>query len=362
MNKAKPSGKQWSASFTQAEKNRVRVHGGLLTMELELSLRCDLRCIYCYSEAGAPRRNELDHAEILDAIDQAVALGARRIIVLGGGEPLLYPGLLEVISRIRSQGAAAELFTNGMSLTHDMAVAFRSLGVALVVKMNSLREETQDLLAGRKGAFKAIRSALGTLREAGYPSPETPLGAQTVVCRQNLDELPEMWMWLRDQGVVPYFETMTLQGRAKQHPELTVSPEEIYALFQELSRIDKQRYGFDWTPRLPIAGYSCDRHEYSCTVTSTGIVQPCPGIDLAVGDIREASLREILENSPVIADLRDIRRRIRGECGRCPEKAECYACRGSAWQLTGDYLASDPLCHRVCEKESTAKAGAARPA
>jgi len=342
-----PHGRQHTAAaFSAEEKARIRLEGGLLTMELELSRRCDLRCIYCYSEAGTAPDHELSFEEIADAAGQAVALGARRVIVLGGGEPLLYPRLLEVISLIRVQGAAVELFTNGVTLTVDTARAFRSLNVSLVVKMNSLREHVQDALAGRAGTFKAIRSALEMLGEAGYPGPDAPLGAQTVVCRQNLDELPEMWIWLRDRGITPYFETLTLQGRARQHPELEVESADIQALFQNLSRIDRERYGYTWEPRLPVAGYCCDRHEYSCTVTSTGNVQPCPGIDLTVGNIRETPLGEILRKSPVIADLRHIRQRIRGTCADCAEKDACYGCRGMAWQVSGDYLASDPLCPR----------------
>ncbi|MFV9645436.1 MAG: hypothetical protein ACNYWU_06395, partial [Desulfobacterales bacterium] len=34
------------------------------------------------------------------------------------------------------------------------------------------------------------------------------------------------------------------------------------------------------------------------------------------------------------------------------EKAEyCYGCRGAAYQLTGDYLASDPLCWKNIDRQ-----------
>lgn len=345
MSSAMPA-KQWSATFSPEEKAQVLGSGGLLTMELELSRRCDLRCVYCYSEAGDAPENELSQREIESVIDQAVSLGARRIIVIGGGEPLLYPHLADLLRYIRSRGAAAELFTNAVTMNALTARMLASLGVSVVVKMNSLREDVQDALAGKKGTFGAIRSALGELTGAGYPGPGLPLGAQTVVCRQNLDELPCLWTWLRDRGIVPYFETLTLQGRARKHPELAVSASEIHALFRELSRIDQRRYGHRWEPRPPVAGYSCDRHEYSCTVTSRGDVQPCPGIDLAVGSIRESSLAAILASSSVIADLRDVRSRLKGACGECPDNRSCYGCRGMAWQATRDYLSEDPLCPR----------------
>jgi hypothetical protein len=54
--------------------------------------------------------------------------------------------------------------------------------------MNSLRPEVQDILAGKKGASSAIRDGLTQLMEAGYPTQDLPMGAQTVICRQNLEE------------------------------------------------------------------------------------------------------------------------------------------------------------------------------
>jgi radical SAM protein with 4Fe4S-binding SPASM domain len=315
-------------------------------MELELSHACDLRCIYCYAESGAALRDELTLEELIDAADQAKALGARKIIVLGGGEPLNSPHLVPLLEHLHGIGVAIELFTNGVRLTRDMAELLGTLHVAVVIKMNSFREDVQDLLAGRPGAFKAIHNGLENLLSAGYPGPGRLLGAQTVICRHNLDELPHMWRWLRTQGIVPYFESITLQGRARQHPELLVEAEELQDVLERLARLDAQEFAISWRPHPPVAAFCCDRHEYSCTVTATGAVLPCPGVDIEVGSIRLAPLGQILATSDVIRDLRNIRSMIKGACRECDLAGECYGCRGMAYQATGDYLASDPLCRR----------------
>jgi len=44
--------------------------------------------------------------------------------------------------------------------------------------------------------------------------------------------------------------------------------------------------------------------------------------------------------------LRHFRENIKGPCAQCELSETCYGCRGTAWQLTGDALASDPLCWR----------------
>jgi len=334
----------WGSSFSPAEIEDARRQGRLLSMEIELTRRCNLRCLYCYAAAGEKLENELDFEEICDAIAQAAALGARRIIVLGGGEPLVYGRLPELLDFIHGQGLGIDLFTNGALLTKDMAELFLALNVHPVVKMNSLQPEVQDLLAGRKEVFNDIRRGLELLRSAGYPAPELPLGVQTVICRQNYDELSDMWLWIRERGLIPYFETLTLQGRAREHEDLLVAPEELRSLFETLAKLDRERFDIHWVPRPPIAGLCCARHLYTCTVTVTGEVLPCPGVAIAVGNIRSATLADILAQSPVIHDLRNIRERIKGACRVCEDRDICYGCRGMAFQATGDYLAADPLC------------------
>ena len=337
-------GEHWGLEFSQEEIAEARAKNGLLSMELELSRACNLRCIYCYAGSGLPLQNELTLEEIYSAIDQAVALGARKIIILGGGEPLLYRDLFKVIDYIQAQGVTADLFTNGMLITPEKARALYERQVSVVIKMNSRNPEVQDLLAGQPGAFAAIDKGLQNLLAAGYPDEEHTLGVETIVCRQNFDELPDLWIWARKQGIIPYVEMMTLQGRATEHPELEVPMTEIRALFEQLARIDAEHFGNLWTPHPPLAASQCARHEYSCTVTSIGDVQPCPGVSVTAGNIREHSLVEILGQSKPIQELRNIRKMIKGRCGECVFGEYCYGCRGHAYQVTGDYLAEDPLC------------------
>ena len=337
-------GEQLGMEFSPEEIAKAKEENGLLSLELELSRVCDLRCIYCYAASGVALVNEMNLDLILNVIDQAVALGAKKIIVLGGGEPLIYPHLFEVLEYIRAKDLICDLFTNGQTLRDATAKRLFELGVGVVLKMNSRVPEVQDFLGGRKGCFAAIEKGFEALKKAGYPSQECSLGIETVICRQNYEELPELWRWARYQGIAPYVEAMTMQGRASEHKELEVSPAEIKTLFEELARIDRDEFLCDWQPHPPLAASHCARHEYSCTVTAVGDVQPCPGVNVAVGNIGENSLADILLKSPVIKDLRNIRSKIKGQCGECDNGDHCYGCRGHAYHVTGDYLAEDPLC------------------
>lgn len=323
--------------FKTAAENR------LLTMEIEFSLRCNFRCPYCYVPTARDLATELTPPEIRDVLIQARNLGARRIIILGG-EPSIYPHIRGMIDFIRKNDMDAEMFTNGTGVTPDFASWLFERKVRVVLKMNSFDPVLQDRLTGRPGSWKIIRNALNHLKSAGYPSENTFLAVSTIICRQNYHELARLWCWLRDQGIAPYFEIITPQNNAKANPWLSVDPLALKEIFESLAAIDRDRYGRTWDIQPPLVGNRCLRHQFSCLVTAAGNVTPCVGVTLSLGNIRRFPLKQIIETSPVLKNLKNYRQTIKGPCGQCEKADGCYGCRGAAYQMTGDYLASDPLC------------------
>lgn len=331
------------SEFTREDIAEAVRQKRLLSLEVEFSLRCNYRCRYCYLGDGAPARPELTTAECRDVIRQARELGARKIIVLGG-EPMIYPQIWEMLDFIRELGLTVEIFTNGTCVTADAARRLFAGGAHVVLKMNSFDEAVQDELAGFKGAYRNIQDAFRNLRAAGFPAAGHPMAVSTVISAVNLGELPRLWQWLRDQDISPYFEVITPQGNARRNLRLEASMEEIRRLFEELSCIDRTRYGIAWEPQPPLVGNKCLRHQFSCLVNAFGDVMPCVGVTLPVGNVRTRRLAAILDESEVIEDLRHYPETIQGPCSACTKASACYGCRGAAFQLTGNYLASDPLC------------------
>lgn len=330
----------------QAIAEAVR-HGRLLSMEIEFSLRCNFRCPYCYVPQEDQLKNELSPAEIRDTILQAKSLGARKIIILGG-EPSIYPHTLELIRFIRDEGLEVEMFTNGSGVTAPFARQLYDMQVRVVMKMNSFDAALQDQLSGHPGAHRIIHNALDYLKAAGYPSKDHFLAVSSIICRQNIAELPQMWQWLREQGIAPYFEVITPQSNARSNDWLYVEPMELERFFRQIADLDRRLFGQQWDIQPPLVGNKCMRHKFSCLVNAQGFVMPCVGVTIPLGNIRQQPLAQILAGSQVLKDLKDHRHTIKGACHECDRAEECYGCRGAAYQLTGDYLASDPLCWRNC--------------
>ena len=335
----------YNLEFTEQEIREAVAADRLLSMEIEFSRICNFRCSYCYVPDRSECLNELSREEIKDVILQAKALGARKIIILGG-EPSIYPHLVEMLRFLGREGLEIEMFTNGSGINTDLAAVLAEEKVRVVLKLNSRDEATQDRLAGKKGAFQIINTALATLRQAGYPAADQFLAISTVICRQNIAELPALWQWLREENIEPYFEVITPQANALDNIWLSVDSGELKELFTGLSARDRERVGRDWEPQPPLVGNKCMRHQVSCVVTATGDVTPCVGVTIALDNIRNNKLAHILKHSEVINNLKNYRNMIKGVCRTCEKAEECYGCRGAAYQMTGDYLASDPTCWR----------------
>jgi len=336
------------AGFTLEEIQAASAAGQLLTMEIECSRVCNFQCPYCYQDVET--QNELTFDELCQLVEQARDLGAKGIIILGG-EPMIYPRIFEVIAFIRRQGMKVELFTNGSNITAGNAQRLLELEVKVVLKMNSRNAGRQNRLCGIPHAHQVINDAFENLKKAGYGGDGQPMAVSSVVSAVNIDELDEMWEWLRDQRIDPYFEMITPQGNATENDWLYVEPKQVEELFARFSASDEKRFGEGWKPQPPLAGERCMRHQFSCYVDALGEVMPCVGVDISIGNIRETPLRRILHDSEVMQDLRNHLEQIKGPCAACDEREGCYGCRGAAYQLTGDYLASDPLCWKNIGKK-----------
>ena len=87
---------------------------------LQLVEECNLRCTMCYEwgETGAYHDKPTLAALDLDVALRVVrdCLPARPYFELFGGEPLLHPGIWEIISTIRAAGCELAFPTNGTLL------------------------------------------------------------------------------------------------------------------------------------------------------------------------------------------------------------------------------------------------------
>jgi len=332
-----------------------RDSGKLLTMRLETSRICDLRCIYCNNAAGVPLPNEISFPVIQGAIREARALGAESVVIIGGGEPMLYPHIKELVRYISALRLIPVLITNGSQLTDDLCAFLCDHDASILLKCDSLNRETQDLLAGKAGAHAEIMRALGRLMRGNFASGapgSLRIGLSFVVTRINYDDILPVWQFCRDHALFPNFEEFIPRGRgATNYQDLFLDNRRVLALKEKLLELDRTKYGYDWLVHTPLPGHGCLQTMCSIHITSFGRVQPCPDIDVSSANIRDSSIEEII-SSPFFRLSRNLEKHLRGKCGSCEHGLICIGCRGNAFSVglaqgmsPEDALCSpDPLC------------------
>ena len=196
-------------------------------IDFSLTERCNLRCRHCIT--FAPQRTEAGTARslpafLLDRLRGPFAFAGYYGFV-HGGEPLIAPGLFDVLDAIRAarsgRPAVVHLLTNGLLLTERMTRRLVDAGVrSISVSLDGATAETNDAIRDG-GRFEAIvanlRGAVEVRRAAGA---DLRLGISTVVMRENVGELEALadlaagvgvdWIKLEEAVPVNAFATRSL--------------------------------------------------------------------------------------------------------------------------------------------------------
>lgn len=362
-------------TYDAADAYRARDDNRLLAIRLETNRSCNLRCRYCYAEGGERLQDELSYGFLTDLIRQAHDLGAQSIVVIGGGEPTLHPQFLELIAFISKLGMVPMIFTNMTTATRDLADHLYDNNASIMGKLDSLRPEVQNYLAGREGAFDEMQRGLHNLMDAGFANPRDPhrlrLGVSFVSNRMNVNEIEGIWSFCRRNSIFPNMEVLTPTGRAKENlADQGLETEEIQAYKSRLLDIDRAFYGFDWLPYTPLTASGCLQHLYSLYITIEGNVRPCaptkfdehPALrqdGVYPHNVRLRTLRAIYDD-PLFRYVREIDRHLEGKCSGCQHLDECIGCRGYSYAV-GVNEGKDP-CAALrgeclqCSKENLSEA------
>lgn len=304
--------------------------GELLYLSVAVTTTCNFRCSFC-SKAGQEPLH-LDSKLLYSVLQEAIELGLTKV-EFTGGEPLLYPGILDLIEDLRGQGITTLLVTNGSTICQSTAERLARAEAMVAVSLSTLNAQKFDDLTGTKSQFPRVLNAVHLLRRAGFGNKRVPLLAvQSVASRETVDEIPALQEWAEVRGCL-FILNRPIPVGAMDMSSL-ISPEVLKELLGPQARVP---FSLD-SP--------CNRLSVGCYIGSDAIIRPCPCIDIHAGSLYEETLTSIWENSPVMIENRDIHARLQGNCRLCEENTRCYGCRGMAYAVFGDITAPDPGCFR----------------
>ncbi len=313
--------------------------------------RCNLNCKHC-SISEEPE-GELTTDEGFGIIEAAAKLGHVKF-AFTGGEPLLRPDIYELIEYASGFDMQVVMATNGTLITEEVAKKLRAAGLERAAISIDGLGQAHDHFRGVDGAFSAALRGLEACRKAGLK-----VQLFSMVTNYNYSELPGIIRFADMMGLWRiYLIYLIAVGRGKEISDACLSPEENMKFFDFV--LEKQLGVKVWLKPICNPQYWAylrstglvDGEEpqfRGCTagisrfhIFPNGDVTPCAYLPVRAGNVREAGLLDIVEESEVFRALRA--RELKGRCGRCKYREICGGCRSRAYALSGDYLAEDPVC------------------
>ena len=120
-------------------------------IQLHPSLRCNLRCKHCYSSSAPEYKTELNADLVNHFLDYAKEYDFNTLSV-SGGEPFMYGGLENVLTKSKQLGFKNLAASNGMLFKSSKAKRVLSLIDVLAISIDG-NEEIHDNIRGMNGAF-----------------------------------------------------------------------------------------------------------------------------------------------------------------------------------------------------------------
>ncbi len=302
----------------------------MLNPAMELGTNeCPWNCDFCFTESsinpqGRKHRltNELSLERRFRLIDEAEALGTKSINFAGAGEPTIEPNFWILLERMRERSITPIIYTEAsLKLQNkDFVSRLFDSGATVVVKMNSLfNPEYQDkVLRGvrpkpgvpTRSYSEGRKKALELLLEAGFAkSVPTRLAFDTIICRENVSEIEQIHRYARAQNIFVIFVNYLPSGRTSDGHTSAITWDEQHTIFKRLAEIDRNEFKIDHASHFPYSGgVPCTIRGLGLFVKIQGQVFDCPGETIALGNLKEKSLKEIWTKA------REIARNFNGEC------------------------------------------------
>ena len=331
------------------------------TLTLSITGSCNLACRHCWVDAGTDTAAGHAPEQLLRRlIGEFAGIGGTGIRFTGG-EPLVHPGWLGLVSLTRTTGfGSISLQTNAMLITDNEVSALRDLdfpGLAIQVSLDGAAAQTHDLVRGN-GAHTAALEGIRRLVAGGLGPRLTIFFTEM---RHNLAELPAL-LELADQLSIGAVTAGTLVRCGRAAEPAAVVPPDPGQFLELLDRYDcdplfRERYDRIGTVAALEWRHAAIRTE-CCTfvenpyLTPDGTLFPCllcHAPQFSVPGVFEKGLAvAFTEGAPLWSSLRQTSRSrtdALAGCLDCPERPACAGgCMGRAWGSCGDLQAPDDRC------------------
>ena len=267
-----------------------------ITLQFELTGKCNLACKHCYNRSGDSDRETLMTPEKWCELSrQVVKDGGIFQCIISGGEPLLLGDkLFDIMDILHDDGTSFVVISNALLLTKEKVQRFTKYRFFwFQISIDGSTAEIHDNFRGLKGSFeKACNGAL-EISDAGIP-----LVIAHTVTPANISKMEDMVQLSYKLGANSIILGEVLpSGRAYENSEIILNDEQKNFMYAQIEELGQKYQGKITIQRSASLKAQMDR--YVAEVNSGSIIRPNGDFRIdcmapfTIGNVLEKSVKEI---------------------------------------------------------------------
>ncbi|MBI3667920.1 MAG: radical SAM protein [Acidobacteria bacterium] len=317
------------STLMQELNDKALALGVPLSVQLDVTYRCNERCIHCYLDHDD--HGEMTTAEMKSVLDELAEAGVF-YLTLSGGEILMRMDFFEILAYARALMFSVKLKTNGFMIKEKQADRIRNLGVESVqISIYSHRPEVHDGITKLPGSLKRSVDAVRFLMSRGLK-----VIVANALMRQNMNDYAGVKALARELGAECTIDpTITPKMDGDESIlALRIPDAKLQEVFRDSSLFGNVEefcappapVGDDVLDSLP-----CSAGHTACYISPYGDVYPCVQFPLPSGNVRKQKFLDIWRHSSQLNEVRSIRARDLNGCSGCGHVGTCTRCPGLAY-------------------------------
>jgi radical SAM protein with 4Fe4S-binding SPASM domain len=300
-----------------------------LSVQLDLTYRCNERCVHCYLDHDD--HGEMTTDEIKHLLDEMADAGVF-ILTLSGGEIFLRKDFFDILEHARRLMFCVKLKSNAVLVREREAARLRDLNIeSIQVSIYSHRPEVHDAITLIPGSLKRSLDAIRFLKSQGLK-----VIIANVLMTQNMQDYSGVRALAKELGVECTLDptvTPMMDGN-RSTVDLGVGHSVLHQVFRDTSLVGDID---EFCAIPPAAGEDelestpCSAGHTACYVSPYGDVFPCVQFPLPTGNVRKQRFIDIWRHSDQMNEVRSIRLKDLTTCTSCTHVSNCTRCPGLAF-------------------------------
>ncbi len=261
-----------------------------MVLMLEPLHACNLTCTGCgrIREYESSIKQKLSIADCLAAVDECPA----PVVSICGGEPMIYPGIGELVAKIVERKRSVILCTNGMFTRKKIADFKPSNRFFFNIHLDGMRK-SHDIAVERDGVFDAAIDGIRAAKAAGF----LVCTNTTVFTETDMAELDELFAFLTSLEVDGFMISPGYEYSAVQVKEIFLTRDAIRTKFRAAEAMFR-KYKFNTSPIY--LEFLQGKRELECTAwaSPTRNIKGWKGPCYLITDEHHATFRDLLTKTP----------------------------------------------------------------